>query len=471
MITAVLIGAGDRGRNIYGAWALKHSNHLKFTAVAEPRQERRELFAQDHGIPPGNCFNDWEQLLSCGKVADVCFVATQDRYHTAPALKALKLGYHVLLEKPMAVTEEDCRRLVQASQTAGRQLRIAHVLRYTDFFSKIKELIADEQIGKIMHISHSENVSYWHFAHSYVRGNWRRVDQSSPLILAKACHDLDILYWLTESPAVQVSSFGSLSYYHRGNAPPGASARCLEGCSLLDSCLWSAPRLYLKAEPILQIGLRSRYGCKRFLANQALKRPQLINAFARLYPPLKTLTNWDQWPVSTITDEPSSMKKKVQALREGPYGRCIYHCDNDVCDHQVVNIEFANGVTAALTVHGFAPTEGRWVRIEGTRGTLFSKLTVEHQEIVIYDHRHVRRGVYLDGDLDLRGHAGGEDGLLLSFVASISENAVQAGGEALTSAEASLESHLIAFAAEQSRLESRTVRMDELASGLGTTQT
>lgn len=171
MITAVLIGAGERGRNVYGAWALKHRNSLKFTAVAEPRPERRELFAQAHAVPPGQRFHDWEQLLSCGKIADVCFVTTQDRYHTAPALKALELGSHGLLEKPMAIKEAGCRRLVQAAEMADRQLRIAHVLRYTEVFSKIKNLVDDGFIGKIMHISHSENVSYWHFAHSYVRGN------------------------------------------------------------------------------------------------------------------------------------------------------------------------------------------------------------------------------------------------------------------------------------------------------------
>ncbi|HOJ84499.1 MAG TPA: Gfo/Idh/MocA family oxidoreductase [Bacillota bacterium] len=463
MITAVLVGAGNRGKDAYGAWALENSHRLKFAAVAEPLTARREAFAAAHGLPPERCYPGWEELFAAGRMADICFIATQDRLHTAPALAALELGYHVLLEKPMAVTEADCRRLVEASEKAGRQLRVAHVLRYTRFFQTIKAAVAGGLIGRIVNINHSENVSYWHFAHSYVRGNWRRADESSPIVLAKTCHDLDLIYWLIGAPALKVSSFGGLFFYRPENAPPGAAKRCLEGCPHLDICLWAAPRIYLKAEPLLQIGTRSRYFHNRLLAGAALRCPGLVNGLGRLYSPLKTLGNWDQWPVSTITDAPSSREAKLQALREGPYGRCVFFCDNDVNDHQVVNMEFAGGATASLTLHGFASSEGRWIRIEGTGGTLFGKLTTEHQEIIVYDHHQVRKKLLLDLDLDLRGHGGGDEGLMESLMASLDgASSSPEGPEVLTSARASLESHLLAFAADRSQHEDRIVYMDEM---------
>lgn len=463
MITAVLVGAGNRGKDAYGDWALKHRQEIRFVAVAEPNPERRNLFAAAHSIPPERCFRGWDELFAAGKLADLCFVATQDRHHTGPALGALALGYHVLLEKPMAVTEQDCRRLVTASEQAGRQLRVAHVLRYTSFFSTVKKALSKGLIGKIVNINHSENVSYWHFAHSYVRGNWRRADEASPVVLAKTCHDLDLLYWLIGAPALRVSSFGGLTFYRPENAPPGAARRCLEGCPHLGSCQWSAPRIYLQAEPLLQTGTRSRSFFKRLLAGAALHRPGLIRGLSRLLPPLETLVNWDQWPVSTITDQPSSREAKRQALLEGPYGRCVFYCDNDVNDHQVVNIDFAGGVTATLTVHGFASFEGRWIRIEGTDGTLFGKFTSEHQKIIAYDHHKVRKRVLLDLDLDLRSHAGGDDGLMKSLLASFNGGSATAEDlDALTSARASLESHLLAFAADRSQQEKRIIDMDEL---------
>lgn len=324
MITAVLVGAGNRGKDAYGAWALKNKHRLKFVAVAEPLAARREAFAEAHGLPPERCYSSWEELFAAGRLADVCFVATQDRQHTAPALAALELGYHVLLEKPMAVTEEDCHMLVEASEKAGRQLRVAHVLRYTRFFQTIKKAVEEGLIGKIVNINHSENVSYWHFAHSYVRGNWRRADESSPIVLAKTCHDLDIIYWLIGTPAIKVSSFGGLYFYRPENAPPGAPKRCLDGCPHLESCQWAAPRIYLKAEPLLQIGTRSRYFYNRFLAGAALRTPWLLNMLGRLYPPWKPWSTGisGRFPPSPIG--PAAGRRSCRRCRRGPTGAVYF---------------------------------------------------------------------------------------------------------------------------------------------------
>ncbi len=469
MVTAILIGAGDRGSGVYGQWALRNKNKIKFLAVAEPRDIKRNNFAAAHGIRKENCFESWEDILEQEKMADVCFVATQDQMHTAPVLKALELGYHVMVEKPMATTPEDCYKMVNVAEQSGKQLWVAHVLRYTPFFSTIKRVVDEGRIGRITNINHSENISYWHFAHSYVRGNWSRTEESSPMILAKTCHDLDIIYWLIGSPVNKLSSFGGLNFYRKENAPEGATLRCLDGCKVKDTCQWYAPRLYGRAEPLLQVGLRSRYFYKRLVARVALDCPHIVKFASMIYRPLKTLVEWDVWPASVITDD-CSKEGKERALKEGPYGRCVFHCDNDVCDNQIVNMEFDNGVKATLTVHGFASSEGRWIRIEGTRGTLFGKFTAENQEIAVYDHHNVKKRVLMKADLSLAGHLGGDDGIMRSLVQSLEKEKNNKASKVLTSAKASLESHLMAFAAEISRKEDKIVMLDELREDSGGTE-
>ena len=190
-ITAILIGAGIRGQEVYANWALKHPDDIKFIGVAEPHPERLQRFINNHKIDSSRSFTSWEGLLALGKIADLCFVCTQDTQHFEPAEKALELGYNVVLEKPMAVTLPECKRLVEISEKKGLELRICHVARYTQFFSRLKKAIHNGKIGEIININHAENVAYWHFVHGYVRGNWGNESQSSPVILAKTCHDLD----------------------------------------------------------------------------------------------------------------------------------------------------------------------------------------------------------------------------------------------------------------------------------------
>ncbi|MHA1167739.1 MAG: Gfo/Idh/MocA family protein [Candidatus Hodarchaeales archaeon] len=244
-VKAVLIGAGDRGQNVYGRWSLRHQEKLVFVAVAEPDAGRREKFAVDHGIPENRRFTSWEELLDQGLLAKACLVCTQDQMHVEPAIKALRAGYHVLLEKPMAITAEGCKLLVQTAEETGKQLRICHVVRYTELFARMKKAVKDGLIGNIVNIEHSENIAYWHYAHSYVRGPWRRADEASPIILTKTCHDFDILYWLVESPVKHIQSFGELSFYCEKNAPSGAPKRCTDGCPVEETCPWYAPRFYV----------------------------------------------------------------------------------------------------------------------------------------------------------------------------------------------------------------------------------
>jgi predicted dehydrogenase len=401
-ITAVVCGAGQRGYYAYGPYAQQHPEELRFVAVAEPDPVRRDRFGDEHGIPAERRFASWEALFDAGRIADACINTTQDQQHLASTLAALETGYDVLLEKPMASRLADNVALVQAAERRGRLLQVCHVLRYTPFFARLHEILAAGRIGRIVAVEHRENVVYWHMAHSFVRGSWGNSASSSPMILAKCCHDLDILIWNLGRPVERLHSFGSLMHYRPENAPPGATERCTDGCPVAETCPWDARRLYLD--------------------------PAVAG-----------------WPATAIATDQSPIGK-LHALQTGPYGRCVYHCDNDVVDHQAVNLEFAGGAIATLVMHGHSHQEGRTMRYDGTRATLRGKFTSAEMSIEIHDHL-TGRCEQVDIPEAGSGHGGGDFGIMQSFV-----RALRGDQPPLTTARESIESHLLAFAAEESRL-------------------
>jgi predicted dehydrogenase len=406
-IEAVLVGAGSRGHFAYGQYALAHPDQIRFTAVVEPHPARRLRFAAAHAIDPGRQFESWDDLYAHGLLAPVLVNCTLDRMHLESTLPALRLGYDVLLEKPMANRLEGCVALARAAKQHQRLLMICHVLRFTPFFSTIHDLLASGELGEIVTMEHRENVVYWHMAHSFVRGNWRSSREESPMILAKCCHDLDILFW-NLGPVRRLSSFGSLRHYRPENAPDGAPQRCTDGCPVEDECPWFAPRLYLRED----VG----------------------------------------WPVSVISQD-THLEARREALDTGPYGRCVYRCDNDVVDNQTINLEFESGATGLFAMHGHSHQEGRTMRYDGTRATLIGRFVRGAQEIEVHDHAtgRVRR---LSPANSAGGHGGGDAGLMAAFVRAIRDES-----DTVTSAEESLESHLMAFAAEESRASGTVVQM------------
>jgi len=248
-IRFALIGAGDRGRNTYGAWCLAHPDRASVVAVAEPADRRREAFAADHGIDPAGTFRDWRALLASDPAVDAVIVASPDRDHAAPAIVALEAGCHVLLEKPIAPTAHELRTVANAAAASTGAVTVAHVLRYTPFFTALKRSLDDGLIGDLVTITHAERIGYWHFAHSFVRGNWRREEESSPMILAKACHDLDLIRWLAGDRCTSVASFGGLRHFRPEDAPEGALDRCWDGerrCPAAPDCPFDAVRLYVE---------------------------------------------------------------------------------------------------------------------------------------------------------------------------------------------------------------------------------
>ncbi|MBN2048672.1 MAG: Gfo/Idh/MocA family oxidoreductase [Anaerolineaceae bacterium] len=455
-IRAILFGAGSRGAEAYGPYALLHPEQLKFIAVAEPDPARRERFAAAHCVPPEMQFSSWEEIAALDKFADVVFNCTQDGMHYESAVPMLRKGYDMLLEKPMSNHLESSIRLVQLAEENGCLLQICHVMRYTEFFQKIKEIFDSGVLGQILSISHRENVSAWHMAHSYVRGNWRSEALSSPMILAKCCHDLDMLTWVVGKPVKTLNSFGSLTHYRPENAPAGAPPRCTDGCPVEDTCPWYAPNIYLNI-PYIKDALRhSKSALYRIAGNLAKKQPRMLDALAYLYPPLTELSKYDQWPRSVISDDPANEDALLEALRTGPYGRCVYHCDNDVVDHQVVSMEFEGGITTTLTMHGHSYEEGRTMRVDGSNATLLAKFSYNTSYIELYDHRRFERTRFeFLNEIEAGGHGGGDLRLVESFVRTLN-------GEqpSQSSARESLESHILAFAAEKARKESILIEME-----------
>jgi predicted dehydrogenase len=402
--TAVVVGAGNRGRLVYAAWARRHPERLRVVAVAEPDELARETTAGWHAIPPERRFRDWKECLELPRLADVAIIATSDTLHVEPALAAVERGYDVLLEKPIAPTPAECVRVVEAAERAGRLLQIGHVLRYTPFYEKVHEIVASGALGEIVHLDLKEHVAAWHMTHSYVRGRFRNRALAAPILLAKSCHDLDLIAWLAGRPARRVASFGALAHYRPERAPAGAPERCTDGCPVQPECPHDAVRFYAGPD----------------------------DALAR------------HWPWADVSPDPSREARR-RALETGRYGRCVYRCDNDALDHQVVALEFEGGLTAGFALHGLAAHEQRTIRVTGSRGELRGLLDGGVIEVSRAGALAVERSELGQGPI---GHYGGDDGLMAHFSALLAggrREAVRASGRS------ALDGHLLGFAAERAR--------------------
>ncbi len=449
-LKAILIGAGERGAKSYAPYAHLYPEKLEFVAVAEPIAERRIDFGKEFSIPPEYQFEDWQPLLDLPALGEAALICTQDWQHAEPALAAMRAGYHILLEKPMANKVQDCRQIIAVSLETQRQVHICHVLRYTPHFQKMRELVQSGVLGQIVDVDHRENVSYWHMAHSYVRGNWRSKEKTSPMILAKCCHDFDILDWVLDQSPYKLSSFGELSHFKAENAPQGAPMRCLDGCPSSETCPYYAPYIYQDMIPFWKSIADTARGFPRWAAETYSENPALIRALSLVVPKLKQITQYKGWPMTVLADNPTP-EKIEKALIEGPYGRCVYHCDNDVVDHQVVLMQMSDGATVSLTMQGHSHYEHRSTRIEGSHGRLMAEFGNGGSRIVVDEHRTDWHMEY-DTTAELSaGHGGGDMRLMDFFVNSVNEADFE---EIYAGTRMALESHLLAFAAEEARLQS-----------------
>lgn len=405
----IIIGTGSRGR-VYARYAEQYGAEI--VAVADPNQERLENFAKKYSIPSNGLYKSWEQALEQDKYADAVIISTPDKVHYAPTMAALEKGYHILLEKPMSPNEKECRDMVSKAKEKGLLLMVCHVLRYSPFFENLKEILDSGKIGKVVNFQLTENVIYWHFAHSFVRGIFRSEAVSSPWILAKSCHDLDLLTYLMGQKCKSVTSKGNLMHFKNENMPEGAPDYCLNGCPHEKTCPYFAPSLYLK---------------------------QITNV---------------TWPSDVISVD-TSLAARYEALKTGPYGRCVYKCDNDVVDHQSAIFEMEDGSTATFNMSGLSSENTRTIRIFGTKGDIRAHL--EKGEIEVCDFLTGKKERFdIDYTTIVSSHGGGDSRLLKDFLDAISGKPA----EQKTSAVISLQSHLMAFAAEKSRKLDKAVQIE-----------
>lgn len=394
MITVAILGCGNRGGDVYARQLAAQGACV--TQLVDPRPARLSEVAARHGVPPEACFHDLDTFFALGRVADAVVIATPDDLHVAPCMRALALGYDVLLEKPVCLAEDELDVLLAAEAASRGRVTVCHVLRATAFFQTVRAVLDSGRLGRLVGLQHAENVAYWHYAHSYVRGNWAQSPPAAPFVLAKSGHDLDLLRWFAAAPPLRVSSAGGLHHFRPEEAPPGATDRCVT-CPVV-ACPYDARRIYGSRAP-------------------------------------------DQWPVTVLTAGGLSL---AEALASGPYGRCVYRAGNNVPDHQAVTVTFEGGVTAQLTVSAFTHNNTRTLKLLGTHGELRGQM--ERGEIEIHDFR---TGKVEGLRVDVGGnHGGGDEALVAAWLASLRGEA-----DVPTPLAESLDSHRMAFAAERARLQ------------------
>jgi predicted dehydrogenase len=399
-ITAITLGAGDRG-NIYGNYALAYPDQLDIVGVAEPMNIRNERYAAAHNIKDKYRFDTWEDVFERPKFADAIIITTPDVLHYGPCMKALEMGYDVLLEKPIAPTEKECKDILQLAQKTNRIVAVCHVLRYAPYFQKLHSLIQDGAIGKLVSLQHFEPIQHVHMSHSYVRGNWHDSKATTPIILAKSCHDLDIMRWLVDSPCEQINAFGDLTWFKMENAPEGSTERCIDGCAVEKQCPYSAKRIY--------------YDKQTWLHHFDLPE------------------NPDLHPEAIM-----------EYLRTSNYGRCVYRMENDQPDHYTMNLKFKNGVTASFNMEAFTSYHGRRTRVMGSMGDIVG-------DMESFTYTDFLTGKQQRWSHSSDSHGGGDWRLVSDFLAAVDSR----DPNMLTSTiDASVESHLMGFEAEKSRLNS-----------------
>ena len=413
-LTVAVLGAGHRGRAY--AEQMAASARFQITAVAESDPARRKAFADQHQLI--HVFDSADALLAQPRLADVVIVSLMDQDHVGAAVAALRRGYHVLLEKPMATTLADCELIERTQRETGRTLLVCHVLRYHLVNQKVKELLDSGTIGRIVNIDHVEALDPIFFASMFVRGQWNNEATSTFFLMAKCCHDIDLISWFAGEKCRRVSSFGSLSFFNRANEPAGATDRCTDGCPAEAECPFSALKIHLTGEPAF---------------NPAIQYPDAAHDVDahRVYN-------------SSLGCGPAP-DDILRALQTGPFGRCVYRCDNTAVDRQVVSLEYDNGVVATFTVCAFnAAINQRFTRIHGTGGVITCDYKGNWVEVRTFPANTFQR---IDLPAIRAGHGGADKLIIRALEKVLSPD----GGDPLTSAQKSLETHRIVFAAEEAR--------------------
>ncbi len=418
-LKVILIGAGGRGRR-YTKVMKTMPERFELVGIAEPIESLRESIREVHDVDPANCYESWDQILDRPKFADIAIITTMDQLHYAPAMKAIEMGYDLLLEKPVAPTPEECVDIWRQAEKYGTKIMVCHVLRYTPFFMQLKKILDDGTVGDIISMEHIEAVGNIHQTISYVRGRWGNEARSSSMLLAKCCHDLDILQWLLGKECKKIQSFGSLVHFRPENAPEGATERCMDGCPHIDTCYYYTYPIYVEKRYVI--------GSRRHTAMKA-------------HP----------------TDEDI-----LHTMATTQVGKCAYKCDNDVVDHQIVNMEFEGGTTVSMTMSAFTKG-GRKTHIMGTKGELWATMGNKECPFEFFDFatreiRPLKAEIAIAGDSITTGHGGGDAGIVDALYRYVTGELT---AEEVSEIGISCKNHMLVFAAEESRHTDTVVSVPE----------
>lgn len=419
-IKVAIAGMGDRGF-LYANLLKRFDKRVELVAVAEIDKNKLKKAKDLFLLEERNCFSSAEKLLKEDKLADLLIISTQDKDHVKQGILALDKSYDILLEKPISPLKEEYEMIQKKLEETKRKIVVCHVLRYTPIFRKVKELIDSKVIGEIVNINAIENVAWYHQAHSFVRGNWANSKKTSPMILAKCCHDMDLYLWLSKKQVKYVSSYGNLYLFKKENAPIGSGTYCDKDCKVQSTCPYDARMIYFK---------HRQFGYD---------------------------TGNKSWPLNILCPIEVNRKNLDDALLNTDYGRCVYKCDNDVVDHQVISMEFEDGASMNFTMSAFTPDTSRYAKFLGTKGQIIVNMDIRdfeksYIELSLFDDKISTHKIkMLELSDDFTGHGGGDIRMLEEFI-----DYLEGKGESIhmTSLERSLDSHYLALAAEESRLKS-----------------
>lgn len=408
-ISVIIMGLGNRGAK-YAKLMSVDPDHYQVVGIAEPDPARRDEIRDIFGLSEDACFTSWREILKQSKMADLAVIATMDDEHFEPAMMAIELGYNLLLEKPVAPTADQCAAIANAAKDKGVEVLVCHVLRYAPFYVKVKELVREGLLGDIMSVDAVEGVGNIHQSHSYVRGNWHKEADTSPMLLAKSCHDLDIIQWILDKPCRKIQSFGSLTHFTEKNAPEGSPVSCVNGdCPVREHCPYDCLRIYHKSTSLHH---------RRIITKDIAKTP-------------------------IPTDD-----EVLEALKTKDYGLCVYHAHNDVVDHQTVNMEFEGDTTATFSMNAFN-RGGRYIRLFGTKGELYANASDTAIKVYLYDGKQkLEYEVPKIEESIVGGHGGGDQGIIQELHQYMSGEYT---GFRAANIHTSVRNHMLCFAAEEAR--------------------
>ena len=398
-VTFSVVGLGGRASAYLNALQEFYPNEHQVVAVADPDPVKQARARDEYGLQDNQIFDTDLALMEESRLSDVAIIATQDKLHLRDIRGLLAKGYDLILEKPVATTLEELQEIAAISESFPEQMvAVCHVLRHTRFFGEIKKILDSGCFGPVVSVQHNENIGYYHFAHSYVRGSWNNEETSGPLTLTKSCHDMDILlYLLGDTHCRSISSFGGLSVFNREHYNPETMAPMCVDCPQNATCAYSATRLYSSGK------------------------------------------------IKSVVFDLSSVDKVRENLGNSPYGKCVYHCDNNVVDHQSTAIEFDNGVTATFNLSAFSAKVNRSLKIMCQFGEIRA---IEKPYLIETTDFRTDETTVLELDIHDRGHGGGDKAFVKDFMESYLH-----GAPFNSTLEQAIESHVMALLAEESRKE------------------